>query len=467
MTQEKKVEVQQTNSAEEMERLRDRTDELELIISSLTIFALLSLPGWIFTSISGFFTHLSTSMIIALNVGAALIAGVSYVLATCFIVHLVARAYWVGLIGLRAAFPKGINWNKTPGIGPLSRKYYQETLPDIDQVIQKTDTLASSLFAVISLLTLSALWFGIILVTTLVVSGTIGAQFGGTNAALFIGTVFILCLGVLGPMLIYVLDAQLAERFPRLRENRFYAGLVHFLRRITGFAYPKRLVLPVQLTLQSNTRPFLVFGALLLVGVAIIFIGNSRANAWRNFTLSQEFTYLDSTQVQYGFHSSYYEDMFSEMDQLRAWPRINSFAQSSAYVSLFLPYQPLRDNLLLDDFCTDIESPESRTECLRMFWKVTINGQEIAMSGFIAAERADINMRGLIGLVPLRGLKPGLHTIEVQLNASAEEGAAPVDDRYSEASQTFTIPIAFTPDYELALDQDTKPDISLDLISDN
>lgn len=173
MTQEKKVEVQQTNSAEEMERLRDRTDELELIISSLTIFALLSLPGWIFTSISGFFTHLSTSMIIALNVGAALIAGVSYVLATCFIVHLVARAYWVGLIGLRAAFPKGINWNKTPGIGPLSRKYYQETL----------------------------------------------------------------------------LDAQLAKRFPRLRENPFYAGLVHFLRRITGFAYPKLLVLPVQLTL--------------------------------------------------------------------------------------------------------------------------------------------------------------------------------------------------------------------------
>ena len=73
-----------------------------------------------------------------------------------------------------------------------------------------------------------------------------------------------------------------------------------------------------------------MFGALLLVGVAIIFVGNARTNAWHTFTLSQEFTYLGSAQVQYGFHSSYYGDMSSEMNQLRAWPRINSFAQSSA-----------------------------------------------------------------------------------------------------------------------------------------
>ncbi|MFT5277015.1 MAG: hypothetical protein ACI97K_003399 [Glaciecola sp.] len=414
----------------------------------------MSFPGWIFASIGGFYTHLSTSMAIALNVGAALTSGVSYVLATCFIVHLVARAYWVGLIGLRAAFPDGINWGKTPGLGPLSRKHYRETLPDIDTVIQKTDKLASSLFAVISLLTLSALWFGIILVTILVVAGTVGAKLGGTNAGLSVGVILLLVLGVLGPVMVYLLDAQLAARFPKLCENRFYVGLVNFLRRIAEFTYPKRFVLPVQLTLQSNTRPFLVFGGLLLVAVAIVLIGNVRANAWNNFTLSEEFTYLDNTQVIGGFRSTYYEDMPSELDQLRAWPRVSSFTQSGAYVRLFLPYQPLRDNLLLDDFCSDVESPESRTECLRMFWRVTIDGREVPMSGFIAAERADIKMRGLVGLVPFTGLKPGLHEIEVELNAPAEEGAALVDDRYSEVSYIYVIPIAFTPAYELTLDRD-------------
>ena len=36
-------------------------------------------------------------------------------------------------------------------------------MPDLDTVIQNTDRLASSLFAVISMLTLSVLWFGTIL----------------------------------------------------------------------------------------------------------------------------------------------------------------------------------------------------------------------------------------------------------------------------------------------------------------
>ena len=35
-----------------MDRLRDRTDELELIISSLTIFALFSIPRWLFDKIA-------------------------------------------------------------------------------------------------------------------------------------------------------------------------------------------------------------------------------------------------------------------------------------------------------------------------------------------------------------------------------------------------------------------------------
>ena len=44
-----------------LERLRDRTDELELIISSLTTFALFSLPGWLFDAYSQIYTQLSTN----------------------------------------------------------------------------------------------------------------------------------------------------------------------------------------------------------------------------------------------------------------------------------------------------------------------------------------------------------------------------------------------------------------------
>jgi len=452
MAEDEEPETHHRSESEAMDRLRDRTDELELIISSLTIFALFSIPGWLFDKISGVYTHLSTSMAIASTVGTTLLAGASYGLAACFIVHLMARAYWVGLIGLRTVFPDGINWARTPGLGPLSRQYYRDTLPDLDTVIQNTDRLASSLFAVISMLTLSVIWFGAILVVILVVSGAVGARFGLTNTGMFIGTAVLLVLFIGVPIIVYLLDRQLASRVPRLRDSRIFAGLVRVLSRIAGFAYPQRLVLPVKLTLQSNTRPVAFFVALTLGIIVIAAIGSTRLGAWSNFTLSGEFTYLDTAQVQEGLRSTYYEDMASPLDRVRGWPRIDSFKQSGSFVRLFLPYQPLRDNLVLDQLCGSAEEAPDRVACLRQLWTVAIDGRPVSMADFEPAERADLRMRGLIGLVPLTGLQPGLRRIEVVWNPSAGEEAAPIDDRYTQVSNRYVIPIAFSPDFEISLD---------------
>ena len=450
--EDKEPETHLRADSEAMDRLRDRTDELELIISSLTIFALFSIPSWLFDKVADVYTHLSTSLAIASTVGITLLAGTSFGLAACFVVHLMARAYWVGLIGLRTVFPDGINWSKTPGLGPLSRQYYLDTLPDLDTVIQNTDKLASSLFAVISMLTLSVLWFGTILTVILVVSGAVGARFGLTNTGMGIGTAVLLMVFLGIPIIVYLLDRQLASRVPRLRDSRIFAGLVRFLNRIAGFAYPQRLVRPVQLTLQSNTRPVAFFIALTLSVIVIVAVGSTRTAAWRNFTVSGEFRYLDTAQVQEGFRSTYYEDMPSPLDRLRGWPRIDSFNQNGSFVRLFLPYHPVRDNLVLDQLCGRAEEAPDRLACLRRLWAVGIDGKPVSMANFEPAERADLGMRGLIGLVPLTGLEPGLRRIEVVWNPSAPEEAAPLDDRYTQVNSRYVILIAFSPSFEMPLD---------------
>ncbi len=434
-----------------LENLRDRTDELELIISSLTLFALISLPSWLFAALAQSYTHLSTSLAIAGTTGITLAAGICYGLAACFIVHLMVRAYWVGLIGLRTVFPNGIDWSRTPGIGPLTQKYYRSTLPDLETVTARADRLASSLFAVISLLTLATLWLGVILLLTLAVGGWIGARIGLTNAGLNIATLAM--VGVLAglPVVLWLLDSVFARRIPKLQDNKTFAAGVTFLSRVYGFIYPQRLVLPVQLTLQSNTRPVIFYIALSLSIACIVVIGNMRYDGWRSFTLSDEFVYLDDADVQGGYRSTFYEDSPSTVDHLRAWPRIDSFTQKGSFVSLFLPYQPLRDNLILDDLCADAKEDEHAAICLRKLWSVSINDQALDMAKFISAERMDIKMRGLIGLVPLTGLEHGMHRINVVWNPLAEEDAVPVDDRYSESRISFSIPISFAPDFENTL----------------
>ncbi|MEM6709627.1 MAG: hypothetical protein AAF648_12660 [Pseudomonadota bacterium] len=433
-------------------RLRGRTDEIELIISSLTIFALFSLPGWVFSAVADVYTHQSTSLLIASNVGITLLAGTCYTLGLCFVVHLMARAYWVGLIGLRSVFPEGIRWDRVPSLGPLSRRFYEERLPDLDSVIQSTDRLASSLFGVISMLTLSVLWFGTLLVFVLTLGGVLGTRFGATNLGINLGSLTLAAVVVVTPVLIYLLDTVLARRSARLRSSPVYRGLVRVLRRIAGIAYPQRLVLPVQLTLQSNTRSGL-FLVLLFAGVvAILSLGNLQLTAWQYFTVSDQFEFLDDAQLESGFRSTYYEDMASSMDRLRGWPRIDSFNQSGAFVRLFLPYLPVRDNLVLAAQCGQRAAAPERTACLRSLWTVRVAGQSVSLADFLRAERADLNMRGLVGLVPLTDLAPGLHRLEVLWNAAARGQAQALDDRYRESDGVYSIPFALVPALERTLD---------------
>jgi hypothetical protein len=443
-----------------LERLRDRTDELELIISSLTTFALFSLPGWLFNTYADVYTHLSTSLLIAGLAVSTLLAGFCYGLGACFVVHLMARAYWVGLIGLRAAFPGGINWQRTPMLGPHTKKQYRESLPALDEIITQTDRLASSLFAVISMLTLTMLWFGAVAVLTSVAAGTIGSRFGVTNAATGFSTLALLTVFVGIPLLIYLLDVQLAKRVSRLAQSKRFARLIGVLRRIAGFAYPQRLVLPVQLTLQSNTRPVIFFIAIILAGVATVVGGSYRVTGWRDFTLSDEFVYLSGERVRQGFQSAFYEDMDSPKDRLRAWPRVSSFTQTGSFVRLFLPYQPLRDNIPLQGFCGEVTEDMDPVDCIKELWTVSIEGQEVPMSEFIVAERMDIRMRGLIGLVPLTGLAPGMHRIQVTWTSDPRNLGLALDDRYGQATNEFNIPIVFSPDYERALE--SAPDSLLE-----
>lgn len=436
----------------DMARLRDRTDEIELIISGLTTFALFALPGWLFERMAETYTHLSVSLVVGGTMMLVVLTGLCYGLATCFLLHLMARAYWVGLIGLRTVFPGGIDWTRTPGIGPLTRERYRQRLPDLGVAIQQADRLASSLFAVISVIALGIFWVGALLALTGIAGGFIGARFGATNSGIVYAFGVLLVLAVGLPALLWVLDAGLGARAPRLQQSEFFRSLLGALARLNGWLFPQRLVLPVQLTLQSNTRPVLFLFAFTVAIIVIVLVGQFAFGRAANFTSSNEFRYLDETHLTGAvFRSSYYEDMRDSRDRLHAWPMIPAFEQRGGHVRLFLPYQPLRDNLLLAQLCPG-EDAGLGAPCLARMWSVALNGQPIDTRNFLPSERRDLRMRGLIGMVSLAGIEPGLHVLEMAWNPGAAADDRPIDDRYRKARFDYAIPFLFAPDYELELD---------------
>ena len=136
---------------------------------------------------------------------------------------------------------------------------------------------------------------------------------------------------------------------------------------------------------------------------------------------------------------------------VRPWPRISSFTQSGSHLRLFLPYHPLRDDIFLREQCGDPGGDIDRVACVRDLWAVSIAGSPVPMETFLPAQRADLAMRGLIGVVPLEGLQPGMNEVVVTWNPLGR-GQSPIDDRYESLSNDFSIPFLFAPTFERSLD---------------
>ncbi len=456
------VEQHTPESRAELARLRDRTDELELIISSLTTVALFTLPGWLFERFADAYMHLSVPMVVSGNLALILLTGLCYGLGTCFLLHLLSRAYWVGLIGLRTVFPQGINWDRTPGIGPLTRERYRQRLPDLRAAIERSDRLASSLFAVISVIALAIAWLVLLIAVVASLGGLVGSRFGATNLGITVASVGLLVIGVGVSILLWVLDGVLANRVTALRTAGWFQRLVAGLSWVNSWLMPQRLLLPVQLTLQSNTRPVIAMILFVLAVAGIVVVGQFSFDRSVNFTVSDQFRYLDEEHLEgTAFRSSYYEDMRDGRDRLRGRPMISSFEQRGSHLRLFLPYQPLRDNLMLESLCPG-EEARLGAACLSRIWAVELNGLPVDMGTFLASERLDLGMRGLTGVIPLTGISPGVQLLSVTWNPSAAEDDAPVDDRYENVRYEYGIPFLFAPEFELGAPESAPPAASPD-----
>lgn len=423
------------------ESLRERTDELELIISGISLVALLALPDWLLAQWIRLEVHAEGHRHMLLSLAFQLLSGLSMTLAGAFLLHLAVRAYWVGLIGLKATFPEGIRWDSVRSIGPIAREYYRQRLPDLDSAIDAADRTASIVFAMVSLVTLSVLWMGVLLGGVTVLTLALATYFGVSGELLnrvagnaLVGVALVLVLPVL------LLDsAWMGRRFPS--PPPWLRSVVRTLTALQGVMVPRRLVLPVQLTLESNL-PNWVFTAvfLLLVGCSAV-LGRVQERSVREFAYVSSYDYFSDADSDAGLRSAYYENLRGERDVLARVPLIPADLVADGHLRLFLPYLPERDNPALRQRCPEAATASHRG-CLAGLWSVALDAKPVALDSFVAAERRDLGLRGLHGYLSLAGLMPGPH--ELQVRWSGVAGAAP---------QVYRIPFWFSPPYQ----QDLPP----------
>jgi hypothetical protein len=194
--------------------------------------------------------------------------------------------------------------------------------------------------------------------------------------------------------------------------------------------------------LESNLprRTFSIAFSILLALTSLIGVVQlSAAKRFAPFIGGYEF--MDDTVAAAGLRTAYYENLRADDDALLRLPMIPSDLIADAYLRIFLPYVPERDNELLKARCAP---GMERRACVASLWTLSLDGRVIDPATFESAQRSDLGMRGLQGYVPMAGLAPGRHALHVTWNA---EG----DERSTRKKRDYAIPFWFAPPYQLDL----------------
>ncbi len=453
------------------ERLRERTDELELIISGLSLFALLGLPGWLWATYEAYVPRMSITVAAASAVLLPILSAICAVMAVLFVFHLGVRAHWVGLIGLKAVFPEGVRWEQLQGLGPVTRERLQRRLPSLDLGIERADRVASTLFSLITFSAIALAVLGGWLALLFILAGLFGTALGGTNTFVNAAGFWLFVAYFAVPFARWLLDGVVARRLPATARWPLLRGAIRALSWLEALFFPPRLLGVTRLALQSNLMPRAFFALFMAVVMGIASGSNLLFQRGRTFDRMGTQHYASGFDVSGGLRSAYYESQRVPRDSLLSRPLIPAPLIETAWLPLFLPYVALIDDPVLRVRCparagstpqafgfdpsdSDARAMQRETEvdaaaaaaadCLRRLWQVRLDGEIQSLDGFVVSERADLGLRGLSGWLPLNGLTPGPHRLEVIWRPRPEQDAIAED--YVPRRMRHVIPFVWSPE---------------------
>ena len=401
--------------------------ELELLISGAVVFSLLQLPGALDDWLARTSPRQAGSLLSALVFVYAYLKLILYTLIGSFLLHLCARAYWVGMIGLESVFPHGIDWEKSQS-GPVGREVQRERVPSLQALIDRADRFASVIFGfaflVVFLFVASILYGGLFWLAAL---GLSRLFFGGEHTrALLYG---LLGLFVVPSLLVVVVDRRMGGRLdPAGLPRRVLRRLLEFYYRAQGMG----LFAPTLLTLFTNVPKRLiypafaamVYGPLGLFMVKDLLIDRDRIEA-------DAYGYLPGDPGRFGVERGFYDDK-RPAGEGYTLPSIQSDVIHGPYVRLVLPFLAGRHEALFARGCPEVrpfregglrlgadepagESDAARQAVLACWARVqpvTVNGRPLAVP-FRFYTHPATGIRGVVAHVPTAGLPRGENVITV------------------------------------------------------
>lgn len=188
-----------------LRKLEEESWQAELVISGLAIYGALQVPHLIEGLIDFSITFFQPGNYFFIFIFCLYLFCGSTFLISCFVIHFILRAIWIGMLGLNYVFPKGINY-ETEQYSPTFLKLLKEKFPNDHQDIIRLEKACSTMFGIATtiLLVLTTININVLILFSLKM---LLEQFIPLNILVILGTV-ILAIIFLISILISILNMK-------------------------------------------------------------------------------------------------------------------------------------------------------------------------------------------------------------------------------------------------------------------
>lgn len=411
-----------------IQELSNQSWNLELVVSGAAIFSTSFLPELTDRAIASYYENYQISSDLYNQVMPTLAYSFgkssAYLLIFTFIVHFIFRAFWIALVGLRAVFPNGINFDNLPNTTKEMAEMYKQKFGTLDSYIVRLDKLCSQIFSIAFVLVLFSIMMAFLYLLGFV--ATIGFKTYLPTIYEKTKPIFLVLFGLIWLFSMAIMVAGYNEKY---REKpiikRLYKGVIEK----STFLY-MGMYKPVQyinFTFGSNMPHKKYFKSVIIIGLIFFTISMgiyaTKLLEHAGIPMMESRNYFSSGSVEYKINSGYYVSQRGEMEQIPE-ASIQSDVIQDPFLKLFINYSKYLDEdlskickepIFADSLRNSQKRPlrdKARIACMMEYFQIALNDSTISSNEFFFEETAQA--KGIKSYLSTEKCKIGRNTLFIK-----------------------------------------------------
>lgn len=390
------------------------TWESELLISGATVFGLMQLPDPLNRLLIVWMNGNEAAIVDLLRTISIYLQFSLITLILTFVLHLLARGYWIALVGLHSVYPQGVRWDKNTAGGPAYREVGKANMGSMPDLIEKADNRATQIFSLgfgmaMAMMVASAV-VGIMVVILMIVQAMNG-DLEFWNRVLW----SIFGIAAVPFFITYLVDYQFGEKLKQQGKDGWIRKIFSFYQ-LLGVGNASNPIVTVYTTNAGVKKTTLLMFAVLVPFMFIIGV----MTATRGVSIDNgayDGLPKNALGAQQVMRPEYYASSRGDTYSTILVPYLQSEVVDERYARLFIPYQPSKYNDVLGKECPDALLPKARKNgeglaCLAKLLDIRVD-DALVVAPLFGSTDTITGQRGMVAMIDVRQLADGQHELKI------------------------------------------------------